>query len=65
MVRLQDDGTGLGLAIASELIHTMHGEIGVISQEGYGSTFWVELPLPRQKEDRVPDRLAAQPAEGE
>ncbi len=40
-------GTGIGLAIVKRGIQRMHGELGLNSSPGKGSTFWVELPEAR------------------
>lgn len=37
-------GTGLGLSICKTIIKTLHGEIGVNSEIGKGSTFWFSIP---------------------
>jgi signal transduction histidine kinase/ActR/RegA family two-component response regulator len=38
------EGTGIGLAITRNLVEMMGGRIGVDSEQGLGSSFWVELP---------------------
>ena len=37
------DGTGIGLSIVKKAIEKMGGKVGVESELGKGSTFWVDL----------------------
>lgn len=37
------EGTGIGLALVRKVVERMRGRVGVESEEGQGSRFWVEL----------------------
>jgi PAS domain S-box-containing protein len=64
------DGTGLGLGIARRIVNSMDGEIGLVSQVGFGSTFWVDLPFERAAARALravrpaPPQTGPQPSDG-
>jgi CheY-like chemotaxis protein/anti-sigma regulatory factor (Ser/Thr protein kinase) len=52
-------GSGLGLAITKRLAEIMSGDVGFISTDGQGSTFWLEIAAePTDAEARPSDEIA-------
>jgi PAS domain S-box-containing protein len=45
------EGTGIGLAIVHKVVERMGGKVGVESEPGEGSRFWVELPVAKREDE--------------
>lgn len=60
-----EEGSGIGLVVTKRLVELMDGSIGVASEPGVGSTFWIELraidalPLPAPSGLPRPDLAGA------
>lgn len=55
-------GSGLGLGIARRIVQAMGGRIGVESEPGEGSVFWLTLPAPARDRPAETPASAAAPA---
>lgn len=52
-------GTGIGLPIVRKAVERMRGRLGLESNPGHGSKFWVELLAPPQAQATEPLQHAA------
>jgi len=44
---IETEGTGIGLTLVKKIVEENNGSIRVVSEEGQGAEFWVDLPSER------------------
>ncbi len=54
-------GAGLGLTVTRQIVKLMGGEIGLESELGKGSLFWISVPLPRSAQRHAVPAMPAPP----
>ncbi len=47
---ITQEGTGIGMTVTKMLVERLAGRIGLESELGVGSTFWIEMPLASNKD---------------
>jgi signal transduction histidine kinase len=56
----QSTGSGLGLTISKELATLLAGDVGMESELGKGSTFWLDIPVTIAKNNKEDDGQAGE-----
>lgn len=52
------EGSGVGLVITKQLVGMMRGKMDFVSEEGVGTTFWIDFPIATEWNDKPVQKLS-------